>query len=103
MTRPETRSKIPIVFEGQDVQSNNAKRKYSTPGENVNMNAVAAIQDEQHHRLEVKLKRELGEHILELLGDVRTEDILLNPDCSLWVKRMGEGFHGQGKCPRPRP
>lgn len=79
------------------MQSSNAKRKYSTLGENVNMNAVAAIQDEQHHRLEVKLKRELGEQILELLGDVRTEDILLNPDCSLWVKRMGEGFHRAGQ------
>ena len=62
------------------MQSSNAKRKYSTPGENVNMSAVAAIQDEPHHLLEVKLKRELGEQVLELLADVRTEDILLNPD-----------------------
>lgn len=79
------------------MQSSNAKRKYSTPGENVKMSAVAAIQDEQHHRLEVKLKRELGEQILELLADVRTEDVLLNPDSSLWVKRMGEGFQRVGQ------
>ena len=79
------------------MQSSNAKRKYSTPGENVKMSAVASIQDEQHHRLEVKLKRELGEQILELLGDVRTEDVLLNPDSSLWVKRMGEGFQRVGQ------
>ena len=56
------------------MQFSNAKRKYSPPGENVKMSAVAAIQDVQHHRLEVKLKRELGEQILELLADVRTED-----------------------------
>jgi type IV secretion system protein TrbB len=47
--------------------------------------------------LEVKLKRELGEQILELLADVRTEDVLLNPDSSLWVKRMGEGFQRVGQ------
>src|SRR5919197_1006105 len=56
------------------------------------MSTAALVQDEQHHRLEVKLKRELGEQILELLGDPRTEDVLLNPDSSLWVKRMSEGF-----------
>src|SRR5260370_6100285 len=47
---------------------------------------------EQHQRLNVKLRRELGDPVLALLGDERTEDIVLNPDSSLWVKRMGEGF-----------
>ncbi len=42
-------------------------------------------------RLEVKLRRELGEAVLALLADERVEDILLNPDSSLWVKRFGEG------------
>ena len=102
MIRPETRSKLPIVFEGQDVQSNNAKRKYSTPGENVKMSAVASIQEEQHHRLEVKLQRELGEQILELLADVRTEDVLLNPDSSLMGEADGRGFSRVGRCPQPR-
>lgn len=55
--------------------------------------------DEQHQRLEVKLKRELGEQILSLLADDRTEDILLNPDSSLWVKRIGEGFELAGSMP----
>ena len=55
--------------------------------------------DEQHSRLETKLKRELGEAILSLLAEDRTEDILLNPDSSLWVKRRGEGFVRVGEMP----
>jgi len=56
------------------------------------MSNTAANFDEQHQRLEVKLRREFGDVILKYLADDRTEDILLNPDSSLWVKRMGEGF-----------
>ena len=63
------------------------------------MGHLAVIQDEQHQRLEVKLKRELGDSILSLLADDRTEDILLNPDSSLWIKRMGEGFLKFGQMP----
>jgi type IV secretion system protein VirB11 len=48
--------------------------------------------NEQHSRLEAKLKRELSEIVLALLADDRTEDIVLNPDSSLWTKRIGEGF-----------
>jgi type IV secretion system protein VirB11 len=55
------------------------------------------IQDEQHQRLEVKLRRELGDQILRLLDDSLTEDILLNPDGSLWVKQMGKGFSRIGE------
>ena len=50
------------------------------------------VPDEQYLRLETKLKRELGESLLALLSEDHTEDILLNPDGSLWVKRLGEGF-----------
>src|SRR5438552_3351117 len=53
---------------------------------------LAIIHDEHQHRLETKLKRELGDHLLSFLSDDRTEDILLNPDGSLWLKRMSEGF-----------
>ena len=49
-------------------------------------------QDEQHLRLEVKLRRELGEAILNLLAEEDVEDIVLNPDSCLWVKRRGAGF-----------
>jgi hypothetical protein len=45
--------------------------------------------DEQQLRLEVKLRRELCESILRLLVDEDAEDILLNPDSSLCVKRRG--------------
>ncbi len=63
------------------------------------MSTPALIQDEQHQRLEVKLRRELGEQVLRLLDDNLTEDILLNPDGSLWVKRMGHGFSRIGEMP----
>ena len=63
------------------------------------MSTLAAIHDEQHQRLEVKLRRELGEQVLQLLEDSLTEDILLNPDGSLWVKRMGQGFSRIGEMP----
>lgn len=55
--------------------------------------------DEQHARLEAKLKRELGETVLEFLADERTEDIVLNPDSSLWLKQMGSGFREIGVMP----
>jgi Flp pilus assembly CpaF family ATPase len=64
-----------------------------------NMSTLAVIHDEQHQRLEVKLRRELGDQVLRLLDDALTEDILLNPDGSLWVKRMGHGFARIGEMP----
>jgi type IV secretion system protein TrbB len=63
------------------------------------MSTPALIQDEQHQRLEVKLRRELGDQVLRLLDDPLTEDVLLNPDGSLWVKRMGHGFSRIGEMP----
>src|SRR5216683_3312158 len=63
------------------------------------MSTLAVIQDEQHQRLEVKLRRELGDQVLRLLDDSLTEDILLNPDGSLWMKRMGHGFSRIGEMP----
>lgn len=43
-------------------------------------------------RLDSKLRRELGDSILGALAEERTEDICLNPDGRLWIKRMGEQF-----------
>ncbi len=65
----------------------------------MSMSTMPLIQDEQHQRLEVKLRRELGEQILRMLEDNLTEDILLNPDGSLWVKQMGHGFSRIGEIP----
>ena len=63
------------------------------------MSLAATVHDEQHHRLEVKLRRELGDQVLRLLDDPLCEDILLNPDGLLWVKRMGFGFSRIGEMP----
>lgn len=63
------------------------------------MPTLAVVHDEHHYRLETKLKRELGDQVLALLSDECTEDILLNPDGSLWVKRMSEGFNRVGEIP----
>jgi type IV secretion system protein VirB11 len=65
------------------------------------MGNLAVIHDEHQSRLETKLKRELGDQVLALLSDDRTEDILLNPDGALWVKRIGEGFVRLGEIPAP--
>ena len=61
--------------------------------------ATSTAHTEHEQRLDLKLKRELGEQILELLRDNRTEDILLNPDSALWIKRLGEGFTRAGDMP----
>ena len=63
------------------------------------MGNLAVIHDEHRHRLDTKLKRELGDQVLALLDDDRTEDIILNPDSSLWVKRMSEAFTCVGNIP----
>src|SRR3984885_11503713 len=63
------------------------------------MSNPVLIQDEQHQRLEVKLRRELGDQVLRLLDDSLTEDVLLNPNGSLGVKRMGLGCARIGEMP----
>src|SRR5438552_1174881 len=52
---------------------------------------------EQEQRYEAKLKREFGSLVLSHLADPRTEDIVLNPDSLLWIKRLGEGFYPVGE------
>jgi P-type conjugative transfer ATPase TrbB len=66
------------------------------------MGNLAVIHDEHQNRLETKLRRELGDQVLALLSDDRTEDVLLNPDGSLWVKRIAEGFVRLGEIPAPQ-
>src|SRR5258708_7030259 len=60
-----------------------------------NLINIKAVHD-RDARLDQKLRRELGETVLSLLADERTEDICLNPDSSLWVKRMNAPFHKVG-------
>jgi type IV secretion system protein TrbB len=53
-------------------------------------------------RLDQKLRRELGECVLKLLADERTEDICLNPDTTLWAKRMNQPFQIVGEMSAPQ-
>src|SRR5437016_4620852 len=55
--------------------------------------------EEQRQRYDAKLKREFGEIVLCHLADARTEDIILNPDSVIWVKRIGEDFVSAGEMP----
>ncbi len=53
--------------------------------------------DEKFGRLVEKLRYELGDTVCELLDrDRRVEDISLNPDGFLWVKRTGSPFEKCG-------
>jgi type IV secretion system protein VirB11 len=54
---------------------------------------------DQQARLDAKLRRELGDVILHALADDRTEDIVLNPDSRIWIKRQGAGFQIAGEMP----
>ena len=63
---------------------------------------LAVVHDEHQNRLETKLRRELGDRIQALLSDEFTEDILLNPDGSVWIKRMGKGFNRAGEMSAPQ-
>ena len=66
------------------------------------MSTAVSQHEEQRQRYETKLKRELGDLLLSHLADPRTEDILLNPDSALWIKRIGEGFMPIGEMPPPQ-
>lgn len=54
---------------------------------------------DQQARLDAKLRRELGDVVLHALADERTEDIVLNPDSRIWIKRQGAGFQVAGEMP----
>jgi type IV secretion system protein TrbB len=61
------------------------------------MPEVMISHNEQNHRLETKLRRELGDTILALLEEDLVEDIVLNPDSTIWAKQMGTGFKRVGQ------
>jgi P-type conjugative transfer ATPase TrbB len=53
---------------------------------------------EKRRRLEDKLRRELGETVVGLLDEAGgVEDVLLNPDGRLWVKRTGRQYEARGE------
>jgi Flp pilus assembly CpaF family ATPase len=53
------------------------------------------IHDEQRQRYDAKLRRELGD-VVRLLESPEVEDIVLNPDSRLWVRRIGGSFEQVG-------
>jgi Flp pilus assembly CpaF family ATPase len=61
------------------------------------MGIAVSPHEEQRQRFDTKLRRELGDLLLSHLVDPRTEDVLLNPDSLLWIKRLGEGFSSIGE------
>lgn len=47
---------------------------------------------EFEHRINIKLRRELGPTVCNLLEDPKVQEIMLNPDGTLWVDRHGESM-----------
>jgi type IV secretion system protein TrbB len=58
---------------------------------------VAVMPADGATRINEKLRRELGAVVLKLMEDDRTEDIVLNPDGTLWVYMLGQGFVEVGR------
>jgi P-type conjugative transfer ATPase TrbB len=56
--------------------------------------------DEFVARLTTKLTRELGDAIIAHLGDDKVIEIMLNPDGTLWVERLGEPMKQFGSMAR---
>jgi P-type conjugative transfer ATPase TrbB len=54
------------------------------------MSAESIVHNEHERRIIEKLKRELGPTICALLDDQSVIEIMLNPDKTLWVERLGE-------------
>lgn len=61
------------------------------------MSGTFAVSGDTRVRLDTKLRRELGEVVLGCLEDDSTEDVCLNPDGKLWVKRQGSTFEVVGE------
>lgn len=57
---------------------------------------------EHDKRIAEKLKRELGPQICELLVDPSVIEIMLNPDRTLWVERLGASMEKIGSMPASR-
>ncbi len=53
-------------------------------------------------RLQESLRRNFGPVVLNALQDVRTTDVLLNPDGRLWQARLGERMRCIGELPAPQ-
>ncbi|HHX6416523.1 TPA: P-type conjugative transfer ATPase TrbB [Pseudomonas aeruginosa] len=63
---------------------------------------IASNRAEHDKRITEKLRRELGPQICELLEDSTVIEIMLNPDGTLWVERLGAPMEKIGTLPASR-
>ena len=61
------------------------------------MDKPHSIAAERESRVAEKIRRELGPHVMRLLGERDVIEIMLNPDGRLWVERLGEGMSPFGQ------
>ncbi|EEY8508621.1 P-type conjugative transfer ATPase TrbB [Escherichia coli] len=61
--------------------------------------SISLNRQERAERIRVKLERELGPTVCELLKDESVIEIMLNPDGKLWVERFGEPMAVVGHMP----
>lgn len=64
--------------------------------------SIASNRAEHDKRITEKLRRELGPQICELLEDSTVIEIMLNPDGTLWVERLGAPMEKIGTLPASR-
>ena len=64
--------------------------------------SIASNRAEHDKRITEKLRRELGPQICELLEDSTVIEIMLNPDGTLWVERLGTPMEKIGTLPASR-
>ena len=60
------------------------------------MDDVVPAAERRQHRLEEKLKRELGPVVLAALANPDVVEVMLNPDGRLWVDEFGTGMRDTG-------
>lgn len=58
---------------------------------------IAAVADEQLERLNEAIRRGLGPTIVSALDDPQVEEVILNPDGSIWIVKAGVGMFYSGE------
>jgi P-type conjugative transfer ATPase TrbB len=65
------------------------------------MSECISAAEQRRHRLEDKLRRELGPTILAALADPDVVEVMLNPDGRIWVDELGKGMRDTDATMRP--
>lgn len=58
---------------------------------------ISAVADEQLERLNEAIRRGLGPTIVSALDDPQVEEVILNPDGSIWIVKAGVGMFYSGE------